>query len=182
MTKNILQNLITWLLSHGLKITVILFAACLSIRLTKTFFSKLINNFIKKSKLATNEKINKERTETLIKIFNSVLKVVIWLIAILTILPEVGINPTPFLAGASLIGLAVGMGSRNLVQDYLAGLFILLEDQYRVGEEIDIAGKKGKVISLTLRRTIIKDEKGVICYIPNGQVKIVSNFSRKEIS
>ncbi len=88
-------------------------------------------------------------------------------------------NPTPLLAGAGLIGLAIGMGSKNLVQDYLAGLFILLEDQYRVGEEVDISGKKGEVVDLTLRRTVIKDAEGIIHYIPNGQIKSSSNLSRK---
>ena len=78
-----------------------------------------------------------------------------------------------------MVGLAIGMGSRSLVQDYLAGLFILIEDQYRIGEEIDVSGKKGKVVGLNLRRTIIKDSDGIIHYIPNGQVKIASNFSRK---
>ena len=98
---------------------------------------------------------------------------------ILTIFPEIGVNPTPLLAGAGLVGLAIGMGSRNLIQDYLAGLFILLEDQYRVGEEVEILGKKGKVIDLNLRRTIIRDTEGIIHSIPNGQIKVVSNFSRK---
>ena len=95
------------------------------------------------------------------------------------ILPEFGINPTPLLAGDGLVGLAIGLGSKNLVQDYLAGLFILLEDQYRIGEEVDIAGKKGTVVEVNLRRTIVRDADGTVHYIPNGQVKTTSNLSRK---
>jgi len=178
--QNYLQNLIPWLTSHGIKIVVILFAAWLASRICRRLISKLINTLIEKSGImAKDGKAQELRGKTLSKVFSSTLKIVIWVIAILMILPEFGVDPTPLLAGAGLIGLAIGMGSKNLVQDYLAGLFILLEDQYRVGEEVNIGGKKGKVVDLTLRRTIIKDEEGAIHYIPNGQVKTASNLSRK---
>ena len=174
------EALISWAISHGIKIIVILFIAWLAVRISKAFISKLIKTFIEKSgRLAGNGEIQEQRVKTLVKVFNSTLKIVIWIMAILTILPEFGVDPTPLLAGAGLVGLAIGMGSRSLVQDYLAGLFILIEDQYRIGEEIDVSGKKGKVVGLNLRRTIIKDSEGIIHYIPNGQVKIASNFSRK---
>lgn len=169
------EVVISWLISHGIKILVILVLALILSKIAKIFVSRAIKTLVEKS----NGQIQKERAKTLSKVFSSTLKIVIWVIAILMFLPEFGINPTPLLAGAGLIGLAIGMGSRSLVQDYLAGLFILLEDQYRVGEEVDISGKKGQVIDLNLRRTIIKDEEGIIHYIPNGQVKTASNFSRK---
>jgi len=173
-------GLISWSISHGIKIIVILFIAWLATRIGRIFISKLIKTLIEKAEIVGRDgKVQKQRGETLSKVFSSTLKIVIWIIAILTVLPEFGVNPTPLLAGAGLIGLAIGMGSKNLVQDYLAGLFILLEDQYRVGEEVDISGKKGKVIDLTLRRTIIKDEEGTVHCIPNGQIKSASNLSRK---
>lgn len=178
--QDILQSLISWVISHGIKVVVILFIAWLVGRISKVFISRLIRTLIEKSEIiGRNGKIQEQREKTLSKVFCSTLKIVIWIIAILTILPEFGVNPTPLLAGAGLIGLAIGMGSKNLVQDYLAGLFILLEDQYRVGEEVDIIGKKGKVVDLTLRRTVVKDEEGIIHYIPNGQIKSSSNLSRK---
>jgi len=178
--QNFLQNLISWSISHGIKIIVVLFIAWLAARISRIFVSKLIKTLVEKAEIVGRDgKVQKQRRETLSKVFSSTLKIVIWVITILTILPEFGVDPTPLLAGAGLIGLAIGMGSKNLVQDYLAGLFILLEDQYRVGEEVDIGGKKGKVIDLTLRRTIIKDEKETVHYIPNGQIKSASNFSRK---
>ena len=176
----ILEALISWFISHGIKIIVILFIAWLVARISRIFISKLIKTLIEKAEIVgRNGKVQKQRGETLSKVFSSTLKIVIWVIVILTILPEFGVDPTPLLAGAGLIGLAIGMGSKNLVQDYLAGLFILLEDQYRVGEEVNISGKKGKVIDLTLRRTVIKDEEETVHYIPNGQIKNASNFSRK---
>ena len=173
--QNVIQNLISWVIGPGIKVIVILFLALVISKVAKVFVSRAVRTLVEKS----NGQIQKERAKTLSKVFSSSLKIVIWVIAILMLLPEFGINATPLLAGAGLIGLAIGMGSRSLVQDYLAGLFILLEDQYRVGEEVDISGKKGQVIDLNLRRTIVKDSEGIIHYIPNGQVKTSSNFSRK---
>lgn len=178
--QNIIQNLISWFFSNGIKVIVILIAAGIASKVAKVFISKVIKTLVEKgNKIIRNGQIQKERARTLSKVFSSTLKIMIWVTAILMLLPEFGINPTPLLAGAGLIGLAIGMGSKSLVQDYLAGLFILLEDQYRVGEEVDISGKKGQVVDLNLRRTIIKDSGGIIHYIPNGQVKTSSNFSRK---
>ena len=173
--QNIVQNLISWVIGSGIKVVIILFLALILSKVAKVFVSRAVKTIVEKS----NGQIQKERAKTLSKVFSSTLKIIIWVIAILMLLPELGINPTPLLAGAGLIGLAIGMGARSLVQDYLAGLFILLEDQYRVGEEVDISGKKGQVIDLNLRRTIIKDSEEIIHYIPNGQVKTASNFSRK---
>lgn len=176
-TSNILTS---WFISHGIKIVVIFILALVLSKIAKIFVSKLIKTIVEKSNgMIANGQIQEQRAKTLGRVFSSSLKIVIWVIAILMLLPEFGINPTPLLAGAGLIGLAIGMGSKSLVQDYLAGLFILLEDQYRVGEEVEILGKKGKVVDLNLRRTVIKDPESVRHYIPNGQVKSASNFSRK---
>ncbi len=176
-----IESLISWAFTHGIKVIIILFVAWIIIKISESSISRLVGTFIEKSKLLSgNVKIQEERTRTLIKVFNSSLKIAIWVITFLTILPEFGVNPAPLLAGAGLVGLAIGMGSKNLVQDYLAGLFILIEDQYRIGEEVDLSGKKGKVTGFNLRRTTIKDSEGAIHYIPNGQIKITSNFSRKQ--
>lgn len=178
--QNLLQSLTSWFISHGIKVIIILLIAWLITRISKILISRLIKTLIEKSERITgNAKAQEQRAETLSNVFISTLKIVVWVMAILTVLPEFGVNPTPLLAGAGLIGLAIGMGSKNLVQDYLSGLFILLEDQYRVGEEVDIGGKKGKVVDLTLRRTVIKDAEETIHYIPNGQIKSASNLSRK---
>ncbi len=174
------ETIMSWLISHGIKILVILLLALILNKIAKVFVLKVIKTIVEKGNgIIGNGQIQKERAKTLSKVFSSTLKIVIWVIAILMLLPELGINPTPLLAGAGLIGLAIGMGSRSLVQDYLAGLFILLEDQYRVGEKVDIGGKQGKVTDLNLRKTVIKDEDGIIHYIPNGQIKSASNLSRK---
>ena len=178
--QNFIQNLTSWFFSHGIKIIVILFVAWLINRISKFLISKLINTLIEKGEeIAGDNKIQEQRIRTLTKVFKSTLSIVIWIVALLTILPELGINTAPLLAGAGLIGLAIGMGARNVIQDYLSGLFILLEDQYRVGEKVNIAGIEGEVIDLNLRQTVLRDSESTVHHIPNGQIKSASNFSRK---
>ena len=176
------QVLLAWLLSHGIKIGVILIIASIIIRFTKTFISKFLRNLNNKAlKLGKIEaKLEEKRLETLEKVSFTFLKTIIWLIALITILPELGIEIAPLLAGLGVGGLALGFGARSLIQDYLSGLFILLEDQYRVGEEVEIAGTKGKVRNFNLRMTTIIDTENTLHHIPNSQIKKASNFSRKQ--
>lgn len=179
--KNFFQTLIGWVLFRGLKVVWILIVAYFTTRLAKILICKLIKPLAKEGsrvKGRVDGKILEQREKTLEGVFISVSNVLIWLIAILMILPEFELNTIPILAGSGLVGLAIGMGSRSLIQDYLSGLFTLIEDQYRVGEEIKVVGIKGKVKDLNLRRTILEDSEGVIHYIPNGQIIRVSNFSR----
>lgn len=178
--QNYYQKIVSWLGIGGIKIIVILIVAWLAIRIIRFVIGRAIKIFIERGeKVLGNGVIQEQRIETLSKVFRSTVSVVIWTIAILTILPELGINITPLLAGAGIAALAVGMGAKNLIQDYLSGLFILLEDHYRVGEEIEIDGMKGKVKDLNLRRTVIRAEDGTNYFISNGQIKAASNFSRK---
>jgi len=180
--ENIFQSLVFWALSHGIKILVILIGTYLiTTRFVRVFIIKITKGIIKRTykvQGTKDGKIRKTREKTLVEVFTSTINFVIWAIAILTILPEFGINIGPLLASAGILGLAIGMGSRSLISDYISGLFILIEDQYRVGEEVEIAGVRGKVKSLSLRRTILKNQEGTIFYIPNGQVTKVSNLSR----
>jgi len=168
--QNFLQNLIPWLLSHGVKIIVILVAAFLANWLLKVFIEKMVKRIV-------GDKIReagRKRAETLISIFGGTAKFAIGIIALLMILPEFGINIGALLAGVGLIGLAVGMASREIISDFLAGLFVILEDQYHVGDKVKIAGIEGEVEEITLRRTVIRDATGLIHLIPNGQIKTVA--------
>ena len=167
--------------SGGIKIVVIVFSAWIISLIARLFISKIVKAIVKKGAgILKNGKIQKERINTLIKVFISITYTIIWTIAILMALPEFNINITPLLAGAGLAGLAIGMGARSLIQDYLFGIFILLEDQYREGEDVMITGIKGSVTDFNLRRTVIKEKDlETIHYIPNGQINKVANFSRK---
>lgn len=138
-----------------------------------------IHNFVKKT-VKVEKESRKKRRDTLTAVFSSAFSAIVWVGAFFLILVELGLDPAPLLAGVGLFGLAVGIGARSLIQDYISGIFIITEDQYRVGEDIKIADTEGVVINLSFRKTILEDKNGVIHFIPNGQVNKVSNFSRKE--
>ena len=168
--QNFLQNSIPWLLSHGIKIVLILVVAFLVNQFLKLFIKKAVIKMIGDDM----EENKRKRAETLISIFSGTLKFTISIITLLMILSEFGVNIGPLLAGAGLIGLAVGMASKEIVSDFLSGLFIILEDQYCVGDKVKIAGVEGEVLEITLRRTIIKDEGGLVHSISNGQIKTIA--------
>ena len=179
--ENFLENLMPWATSRGIKVLAILVAAPIAIYLVKIFIFRLLESLIKNGvKLGKIEsKFEEKRLKTLEEVSFIFLKAIIWMIAIITILPEFGIEILPLLAGLGIGGLALGLAAKSLIQDYLSGLLILLEDQYRVGEEIEITGTKGMVENFNLRITTIRDSKNTLHYISNGQIKKISNFARK---
>ncbi|KPJ57370.1 hypothetical protein AMJ49_02160 [Parcubacteria bacterium DG_74_2] len=169
------SDLIYWFFSLGIKILAILFFAFLvnkflGIFIQKTIEKKIVNGFSESRRM---------RVKTLTSLFENSLRFIIWLIVVLVILSELNINIGPILTGAGILGFALSFASQNLIRDYISGIFIMLEDQYRVGEEVEILGNKGKVLKLNLRSTILKDSEGKIYFLPNGQIQKVVNLSRK---
>jgi small conductance mechanosensitive channel len=176
--QSILENLINWLLSHGLKIAGIIIAAFFANRAGKAFIERIIRKAVKPTETRDGQ-AEKKREDTLIRMFNSVWTAILWTVTILMILPELGINIGPLLAGAGIVGIAIGFGAQKVIQDFLAGFFIVFEDQYRVGDSICINNICGGVEDLNLRRTILRSADGVQHIIPNGQIKVVSNRSKE---
>ena len=103
---------------------------------------------------------------------------VIWALALLMAAQEFGINVVPVLVLVGVLGLAVGIGARNLVRDLIAGFSIILEDQYSVGETIHVADTLGRVEQITLRRTVLRDSRGALVTLANGDIRTVGNLSR----
>lgn len=172
--QNFTHNLTLWLFGSGVKILIILAAAFLAVRVCQRLVEKIVRKAVKKIDHEAEEK----RENTLVDIIDSAFKVFVWLSAALLVLSEMVVDVAALLAGAGIAGLAIGMGAREVISDFIAGLFILLEDQYRVGERVEVAGVTGTVEEITLRRTIIKDKKGTVFSVPNGQIKITVNKSR----
>ena len=166
-----IQNLILWFFTHGIKVFVILGIAVFINYFLKTFITKIVKKQIRDSIPAEEER---KRIETLVAVFEGTLKFIVWVVAILMILPEFGLNIAPILAGVGVIGLAVGMAARDIISDFISGLFIILENQYHIGDNIKVAGLEGKVKEITLRRTIIEDKEGMFHSIPNSKITIVS--------
>jgi len=119
-----------------------------------------------------------QRVQTLSSVFTGTGRAIIALVALLTMLPLAGINIGPLLAGAGITGLAIALGAQALVRDTINGVFLLVEDQYRRGDVVRIAEVTGTVEEITLRRTLLRDQDGVLHSVPNGTVSVVSNFTR----
>jgi len=180
MTMNlqtIFQDLVSWFLSSGIKVVFIFLFAYFINRFLRIFIEKTISKVVKDK---IDEEARRKRLKTLISIFRGTSRFVVWILAVLMVLPEFGVNVAPVLASIGLAGLAVGMAAKDVISDFIAGFFILLEDQYRVGDRIKIAGVEGEVLELTLRRTILRDDKGDLHSVPNSQIKTVTKLLRKE--
>lgn len=139
---------------------------------------KLIRAFRKYITSRTRDLGTIKRAETLGQVFNNVTAVIITLITGMLILSEMGISIAPILAAAGVVGVAVGFGAQSLIKDYFNGFFLLLEDQLRHGENVEVGGKKGVVEEVTLRHVKLRDHDGSVHYIPNGTITTVSNQSR----
>jgi moderate conductance mechanosensitive channel len=120
-----------------------------------------------------------KRARTLAGFLRTAASVLLYALALTMILRELGLDITPILAGAGVAGVAVGFGAQGLIRDLISGLFILAEDQFRVGDVIKTAGVAGQVEGITLRVTQVRDLEGVVHTIPNGEIKVVSNLTKE---
>jgi len=119
-----------------------------------------------------------QQIRTISSVIYSVGVFVVLFVAALQILPLLGINMGPLLASAGIAGVAVGFGAQTLVHDFINGFFILVENQYDIGDTIRIAGVQGTVELMTLRRTILRDADGTVHNVPSSQIAVVSNLTR----
>lgn len=118
------------------------------------------------------------RIRTLSAVFKSAIAVVIWLWVVIDVLATIGINVAPLIASAGVVGVALGFGAQSLVKDFLSGIFMLLEDQYGVGDVIDVGEISGTVEDVSLRLTTIRDLDGTLWFVRNGQILRVGNFNQ----
>jgi small conductance mechanosensitive channel len=119
------------------------------------------------------------RIETLARVFRNTSSIVIFLVAGMLVLNELGISIAPILATAGVAGVAIGFGAQSLIKDYFNGFFLLLDDQIRVGDVVEVAGKGGLVEQVTLRFVRLRDMEGHVHYVPNGEIKLVTNRTRE---
>ena len=122
------------------------------------------------------------RAETLGHIIVTTGNIVIYIIILLMVLSVFGVDIRPILAGAGIIGLAIGFGAQSLVKDFVSGLFILIENQYDIGDKVKIGSFEGHVIRITMRSTVLKDEEGKLYYMSNGSINNVINLSQQKKS
>jgi small conductance mechanosensitive channel len=156
------------------KITVIIIIAILLTNLIR----RAINLFGYEIAKNSRDQDAVTRANTLGRVFRYIASVTIYLIAFMLILSELKINIAPILGAAGIVGVAIGFGAQSLVKDYVGGLFILIEDQIRQGDSIKIEGYEGTVEEITLRYVRLRDYDGFVHFIPNGQIRIVTNMGR----
>jgi small-conductance mechanosensitive channel len=164
-----------WAYTHLPKIILIFIGAWIVTRATRMAGKKIID--LTQDDDPTTKSEREKRAETLVRIINSAIRVFIYVIACFMILKEVGVDIAPLLAGVGIAGLAIGFGAQTLVKDFLTGFFILMENQYRVGDVVKIGDHAGLVESIKLRITILRDLEGVVHTIPNGEVQSVRNMT-----
>jgi len=160
-------------LGKGLRILFILMIAIIAYHVIKGIISRIMG-----LRIVHLTEVQQRRTDTLVSLTHSVLAAVFSFIAIIMVLNELNVDTTSLLAGASIIALAIGVGAQSLVKDIVAGIFIILENQFYVGDIVTIKGFTGTVTDMSLRTTKVCSADKVIHTIPNGMIDIVSNYTR----
>jgi moderate conductance mechanosensitive channel len=171
------SKLIPWFLHHGLKIILIVFLAYLANKLLQKVIEKAVRIAVVADPFTSSD-AEKKREDTLISIFSATLRIVFIIIVSMMALQELGVEIGPLLAGAGIVGLALGFGGQYLIRDLISGLFIILENQYRIGDVVSFDNTGGLVEEITLRMTTIRDQDGTVHHIPHGEIKKVSNLSK----
>ena len=167
----------SWLTTSGLTILLIVGLLALAYLVFRTMFPRIARATLLRRAEGRDEEMQK-RTDTIIGVIDRSLGLALLLVAVVTILPELGVNITAIVTGLGITGLALALGAQTLVRDGISGIFLLAEDQYRRGDVIRIADVTGTLEEITLRRTIIRDDDGVVHSVPNGSIGVVSNYTR----
>ena len=171
-------GVIGWLGTHGIRVLVIIIIAVVLYFLLRRFIPRLVERSMSRQAKRQPKGEVKKRASTLSTALVKIGTIIIAIFAIFTILPEFGVNIAAALTGLGIVGIAVGFGAQSLIKDLLSGTFILLEDQYRVGDVVNVAGISGLVEEIGLRRTILRDLDGLVHSVPNSEIKIASNFTK----
>lgn len=176
---NILDNLINWGTHELPPLLILIIITWIVLRLNKVFIKRLKKGILKRvhKKNGVERQESEKRVETLMRILQSVIRVIIIGIFLMIFLKKLGIDIGPILAGAGIIGLAVGFGAQELVRDYISGFFMLLENQIRVGDVSIINGTGGLVENIDLRTTTLRDFSGTTHIFQNGKIDTISNMS-----
>ncbi len=177
MLEKILDFSKIWLQEHGLTILAILVGTFLIQKFLGAFLEHLIRQAIKPDHFL-NKEAEKKREDTLIRVSYNATKILIWIVVLMMLLSEVGINIGPLIAAAGVAGLALGFGAQYIIRDVISGLFIILENQYRVGDVISSDGTSGLVEDISLRMTTLRDLDGNVHYVPHGEMAKLSNLSK----
>ena len=164
-----------WVVTTGLQILLIVVGLAVALKAARLLTDRVLGRLGRRKDDIEYQK----RADTLKQVVRYLLSTVLFAVAVMMIMGQLGIEIGPMLAAAGVVGLAVGFGAQNLVQDVLSGFFILLEDQIRVGDVVEIAGKGGLVEQVNLRMVVLRDLAGNVHYIRNGQIDTITNMTKE---
>ena len=170
------ENIVPWLLTHGIRILFVIIIAYV----LNYVISRVVAKIVRMSVTADrhqSEAAEQKREQTLIQIFSWSIKVVFILMVIMIIMHEIGLPIGPMLAGAGILGIAVGFGGQYLIRDFFTGFFMILENQYRIGDAVSLDQTTGIVENISLRMTTLRDLDGTLHHVPHGDIKRVANMS-----
>ena len=189
-----LARLADWVIGRPLKVVCILLVAWLLARLARRAVQRLVYRIVASENttaLKALERVGYERpdeatsrrrearAQSLSTVLASTAVVLIWVVALMMIVGEVGINLGPLIASAGIAGVAIGFGAQSLVKDCLSGTFMLIEDQYGIGDIVDLGEAQGTVERISLRTTVLRSQDGTVWHVPNGEVRRVGNRSQQ---
>lgn len=178
LSEDTITSITDWIAVHGSLIVGIIIGAIV----LKWILGKLINSAVRraiKQGRYGSEESERKREDTIIAILNGTLTVGVWTTATIMILSEIGVDIAPMLATAGIAGIALGFGGQYLIKDVIAGFFIIIENQFRVGDVVKIDNTAGLVEEITLRMTTLRDLNGVVHHIPNGSATVISNLTKE---
>ena len=168
-----------WFRSSGIRVIVIIAIAVGVYLICRPIIRSVIKRLVSHRMAGEDEGEIRQRTDTLSSVLVKIVGVIILVVAVITILPEFGVNITSLIAAIGIGGLAIAFAAQNLIRDFISGFFILLEDQYGIGDVVSIAGIAGVVEDITLRRTILRDIDANVHSVPNGKVELSTNMTKK---
>lgn len=171
------ESLVPWLATSGLRVVLIIVGLYIAHRFIKRLTTKVIQKLVEQEEGGTQEE-EQRREATLVRVLHTTMHIVLIIVGLLMVLSELGVNTGPLIAAAGIGGLAFGFGGQYLIKDLINGVFILFENQYRVGDVAQFNDKVGVVEDINLRRTIVRDLDGTVHNIPNGSIDISSNLSK----
>ncbi len=177
--ENLNSAILIWMQESGIKIILIIVLGFITqIVLTKASRTVLTSALSKHMASDRSDSGREKRINTIHQVLVKTIGIILFLIILLMVFIEMGINVTPILTGAGIMGIAIGFGAQDVVKNIFHGIFILTEDQYSEGDVITVAGITGTVEMFDLRRTILRDLDGTQHHIPNGEIAIASNKTR----
>jgi small conductance mechanosensitive channel len=171
---NLLSVVKGWLLTTGLKIILIAIITLIVMKVIRVISSRLSVLFLRKRE----DEESKKRAKTLSSVIRNLLDAVVLIIAVMTVLGQLGVEIGPLLAAAGVVGLAIGFAGQSLAKDFINGFFILLWDQIRVGDVVEVSGRGGLVERINLKMTVIRDLAGNVHFVPNSNIDVVTNMTK----